>query len=204
MFFKKAIIVFVITSFMLSTGYTLWSVFKSHRPKSISKIGAFIDAERCIPISTNTILPSGFLHRYHQPLAIKNILQRKNSVLIYYRGIWSKECKEYFDYMVKNFTKINHKQTQWIIISRDKETYRQSISKLYPSFQFFSDPGLAWAIKLGIVFEIDNSIVNQYATKGIEIKKILGKKRRQFTSYPSRFFSRRKLKSGLCLCLSRL
>ncbi|MDX2506996.1 MAG: peroxiredoxin-like family protein [Gammaproteobacteria bacterium] len=117
-----------------------------------------------IALKEGDVIPDFTLYRHNgEPLAIKDILQKKNLLISFYRGTWCPYCSVELRALVKYYDAIKDAGAELVAISPELPDHSMSqIEKEQIQFPVLSDPGNRIAGLFGIVVHLSEVLQKVY------------------------------------------
>lgn len=146
---------------------------------SVSQIEIANSASEVCPIKIGEIVPSANIHNIEGELQdIRDVVDGKLSVLIFYRGGWCPYCSKHLSDIQSIENDIIDLGYQIIAISMDKpEFLKNTITQNKINYQLFSDSQGSACGAFGIAFQENDSVIEKLKSYNMDIEKSSGNKK---------------------------
>lgn len=135
-------------------------------------------AEEVCPLKVGQNVPDPLLRTIDgKEISLKEILNEKPTVLVFYRGGWCPYCNMQLSELRKIEKQIIDLGYHLIAISMDTpENLKASLEKDKLNYQLYSDSKADAVIAFGLAFTVDEKLVEKYKTFNIDLEKASGEK----------------------------
>lgn len=128
------------------------------------------------PVLTGTTIPNSTVKNIHgESVEINDLISKKPTVLIFYRGGWCPYCNAHLAELQKIEQNLVSMGYQILAVSPDRpEKLKESISKHDLEYTLLSDSPMDLTKAFGLAYKVDEKTVNQYKENGMDLKKNSG------------------------------
>lgn len=136
------------------------------------------EASGITPVLTGTRIPSAEIKTVDgESKNIRNLVQTKPTVLIFYRGGWCPFCNKHLAELQQIEDDLINMGYQVLAISADRpEKLKESIQKHDIDYTLLSDSPMNATKAFGLAFKVDDSTIQRYKENGLDLEEASGYK----------------------------
>jgi len=129
------------------------------------------------PVEVGSNVPDATVKRSDgTSVALKNLIENKPSVLVFYRGGWCPYCNMQLSALAMSEVQIEAEGYQILAFSPDSpDKLKAAMEKNDYNYQLFSDADLNAAKAFGIAFQVDDQTYQRLLKHDIDLEKASGK-----------------------------
>jgi len=145
-------------------------------PRPMKKTVA-ISAADVSPLLIGQQVPNSTLKTLNNKnVKLHDLLSKKPTILVFYRGGWCPFCKFHLKELAQNQEQLIKLGYQIIAISPDLPKYLKESSRKHElSYTILSDSNMDTALAFGLAFKVDDKTLAKYKTYKIDLDKASGK-----------------------------
>lgn len=128
------------------------------------------------PVLTGTTIPDATVKTVDgESVKIKDLVSKKPTVLIFYRGGWCPYCNAHLAELQKAEQQLVNTGYQILAVSPDRpEKLKESIRKHELDYTLLSDSPMNLTKAFGLAFKVDDKTVQRYEESGISLEESSG------------------------------
>lgn len=130
-----------------------------------------LSAEEIQPLQVGTMIPGITLREIKgNEIALKSLISKKPTVLVFYRGGWCPYCNLQLGHLKEIEQQIIDAGWQIIAVSPDRpDKLYETMEEHQMKYTLLSDSTMQASMKFGIAFKVDNGTVEKYRSYGIDL-----------------------------------